>query len=227
MTVVVIRPEPGCSATVAAAQKLGLPATDHPLFTVQPLPWTVPECAAFDAVLIGSANAVRHAGPQLAGLQGKPVYAVGEATANACGDAGLSPILRGTGDMQDMVESINPQHRNLLRLAGEERTMLQLPPDYMLTERVVYRLVAQPLPLEVAKILSGNALVVLHSSSAARHFSSECSRLGIPRKAIAIAAIAPRVAEAAGSGWAACACAQTPDDAALLALACQMCQTDN
>ena len=41
--------------------------------------------------------------------------------------------------------------------------------------------------------------------------------------AIALAALAPRVAEAAGGGWREVRCASEPSEAALLALACDMC----
>jgi uroporphyrinogen-III synthase len=77
----------------------------------------------------------------------------------------------------------------------------------------------------LAGLLRQSAVVLFHSGEAAAHFASECDRLGIARNGITIAALAPRVAEAAGQGWAALATAETATDAALLALTCQLCQS--
>ena len=68
------------------------------------------------------------------------------------------------------------------------------------------------------------ALVLLHSAEAARHFGGECDRLGIDRAGVHLAALGDRIAAAAGPGWAGCAIADRPDDAALLATALNLCQ---
>ena len=78
---IVIRPQPGCDASVAAARAFGLVAQGHPLFEVRPLEWDAPDPASFDALLIGSANALRHGGAALAQYRGRPAYVVGETTA--------------------------------------------------------------------------------------------------------------------------------------------------
>ncbi|HEY0269506.1 MAG TPA: uroporphyrinogen-III synthase, partial [Sphingomonas sp.] len=57
----VLRPEPGASATVAAAQAMGLEAIAAPLLTVRPLGWSLPDDPP-EAVLMTSANAARHGG---------------------------------------------------------------------------------------------------------------------------------------------------------------------
>ena len=80
---IVIRPEPGCAATVAAARDWGLEAHGFPLFAVQPRDWSPPAASDVDALLIGSANALRLGGPALEGLRGLPAFAVGAATAEA------------------------------------------------------------------------------------------------------------------------------------------------
>ena len=55
---VVIRPEPGCSATVDMARSLGLETVGQPLFVIEPRSWQAPVAAQFDALLIGSAIAL-------------------------------------------------------------------------------------------------------------------------------------------------------------------------
>ena len=57
--VLVLRPEPGASATVERARELGLDAVAVPLFEIEPVAWEAPEAARFDGLLLTSANAVR------------------------------------------------------------------------------------------------------------------------------------------------------------------------
>lgn len=218
---IVIRPEPGCSATVAAARALGLAAEGWPLFTVEPKDWELPDPAHFDALLIGSANALRHGGPGLAALAALPAYCVGAATAEAARAAGFAVAATGQGGLQPMLGQLAPTHRRLLRLAGRERVELTLPPGVSLTECVVYASNPQPLP---AQLEPEGAVVALHSAEAARHFAAECDHAGLSRACIALATIGPRVTAAAGSGWASVVTADSADDAALLAQARALCQ---
>ena len=79
LPIIAIRPEPGCGATLAAGREAGLAVEAWPLFEVWPLAWDAPPADSFDALLLGSANALRHGGTALAAYRGKPAYAVGEA----------------------------------------------------------------------------------------------------------------------------------------------------
>ncbi len=220
---IVIRPQPGADRTVAAACALGLDARACPLFEVTACAWQPPDAASIDALLIGSANAVRHAGPALDAFRRKPVYAVGEATAEACRSAGLEVAMTGRGGLQTVLDQVAPPAR-LLRLAGEERVALAQPRGVSLTERVVYA--SRPLAAgrELVSLLQRPCLVALHSAAAARHFGCECERFAIDRSAITLVTIGPRVSEAAGAGWAEVAEAKAPDDEALLACALKVCQ---
>lgn len=223
--VIVIRPQPGCDATVGALRARGLDARGFPLFTVRPVPWTAPDPAEIDALLVGSANALRHGGEALTAFRGKPVHAVGRATAQAAREAGFDVATVGDGSLQAVLDRIDPAHRRLLRLAGRERIALVPPPGASIVERILYASDARPMPRELADLLRAPALVMLHSGMAARHFAAECARAGTGRAALRIAAIGPRVAEAAGDGWGAVASARNADETALLALVDEMCQT--
>jgi len=220
---IVIRPEPGCSATLRAARDAGLPTHGFPLFLVEPVAWDAPAGDEVDAVLIGSANALRHGGPGLALYAGKPVYAVGQATAEAAHGAGFAVAAIGSGGLQGVLDRDVPGGITLLRLAGEERVPLVIAPGIKVISRVAYRSQAQPLGAELSRDLSRGALVLLHSAAAARHFAQECDRLALPRTAIRLAALGPRIADAAGDGWGMVRSAAAPNDAALLALADEMC----
>jgi len=220
----VIRPEPGCSATVAAARAERIDAHGFPLFAVAPRSWPSPLPGAHDALVLGSANALRHAGRALLSLRGLPVYAVGEATAQAARELGFTVAVTGSGGLQSLLGELQPGHKRLLRLAGEERVPLALPPGVSMDERVVYASEPLPLPQPLAELLRAPAVVAVHSAEAARHLSAQCVTHGIRRAPLRIAALAPRIATAAGDGWGEVAVAALPSDAALLALARQMCQ---
>lgn len=221
---IVIRPQPGCDASVAAARAFGLVAQGHPLFEVRPLEWDAPDPASFDALLIGSANALRHGGAALAQYRGRPAYVVGETTAAAARAAGLEIASIGESGLQALLGQLQPAHRRLLRLAGREQVMVVPPPGAAIAGRVTYASEPLPMPDELAALLARGALVLLHSAAGSRHFASQCDARAIPRAGIALAALAPRIAEAAGPGWAAIASAPVPRDHALLALAREMCQ---
>ena len=65
--------------------------------------------------------------------------------------------------------------------------------------------------------------MLLHSAATAAHFAAEVGRLGLPRAAITLAALGPRIAAAAGEGWAAIHTAARPDEDTLLQLAFDLC----
>jgi len=220
--VLTIRPEPGCSATVQAGRGENLAIEGQPLFDIRPLPWKAPPPDDVDALLIGSANAVRHGGRELNGLRAKPVYAVGGATGSAAEAAGFVVAAVGPGVLQTLVDNIPPPLR-MLRVTGAEHVPLTEPAGIDVITRIAYESVPSPLPRSLAERLGGGALVLLHSAAAARHFADECDRQSVPRAAVQLAALGPRIAAAAGDGWAAVGCAVEPSEEALLALASQMC----
>ncbi|WP_232332967.1 uroporphyrinogen-III synthase [Novosphingobium aquimarinum] len=221
---VVIRPQPGAEATATAARALGLDVHVHSLFAVRPLPWEPPPREQFDALLIGSANGMRHAGAGLAAYRGMPAYAVGDKTADAARDAGLDVVASGSGGLQEVLDAVAPEHRRLLRIAGREHVDLIVPEGVTLIAREVYASEPKPMPRELAELLARPAVVALHSGEAAAHFAQLCDEAGIDRSLHGLAAIGPRVAQRAGEGWAVVSVAETTSDAALLALAGEMCQ---
>ena len=129
--------------------------------------------------------------------------------------------------MQGVLDAIpasdsGPAH--LLRIAGEEHIPLIAPDGVTFTEVIAYRSLALPLDPAAPALAAGDALALLHSAATARHFAAECDRLGLPRAGIALAALGPRIAAAAGEGWAAVHTAVRPDEAALLAMSRELCK---
>ncbi|MBX9898985.1 MAG: uroporphyrinogen-III synthase [Qipengyuania sp.] len=219
-----LRPEPGWSASAAAAREAGLEAIGHPLFAGEPIGWQ-PPAGDFDGLLVGSAAVFRHGGPQLAGLRTLPVQAVGESTARAARAAGFDVERIGVGGLQTLLDASAGQTRRFLRLAGEERVALTPRPGQSVSECAVYRMVARPIePLFAAALSERRPLVLLHSAAAARQFAREVDRLAIGRGALPLLALGPRVATAAGPSWEALHLAESPSDAALLAKAAALCK---
>lgn len=207
-----VRPEPGLSASAARAQALGLETIGCPLFEVGSVGWALPDAGQFDALLLTSANAVRHAGPQLEALSRLPVYAVGSATANAASAAGLDVAATGDRDVEALLSKM-PAGLRLLHLAGEDRIDTGHPD---LTSVTVYRSRA----IEQPALLDTDGLVIaLHSPRAARRLAELVGR----RDRTRLAAISKAAADAAGSGWEEVAAAEMPADDSLLALAAMLC----
>ena len=213
----VLRPEPGASATVERARQRGLTAVAVPLFEVRPVEWETPDSATFDAMLLTSANAVRFGREKLAQLRALPVHAVGAATADAAREAGFDVASIGDAGVDRMLGSLE-QNLRLLHLCGKDR---RTPRDarQAITPLVVYRTNEIPADLSQAP----GSVAMIHSPSAGERFAALVDEAGIDRSSIAIAAISVEAAARAGEGWAAVGSAQSPNDDALLALTERLC----
>lgn len=208
---VVLRPEPGASATVERARELGLEAVSVRLFEIEPLEWEMPEAGGFDGLLVTSANAARHLGTELRIL---PVYAVGEATADAARELGYAIARVGDSGVDQLLGSID-RDLKLLHLCGTDRREPRKPRQ-RITSIVVYRSV----PVDRPDLgTAGDAVILVHSPRAGRRLAELMGERG----SAIIAAISPAAAETVGDGWAAVESAEKPNDDALLALAARLC----
>ncbi len=205
----VLRPAPGDAMTAERLAAAGIPAIQLPLFAIVPMPWTMPD-GAFDALLLTSANAARHAGAPIA----LPTIAVGAATADAARDAGYDVVAMGDDDAAAALMLAHERGwRRVVRLAGRERTPLE-----GVTDAIVYASEPRPVPPDAMQVAEG-AVALLHSTRAARRFADLVDRDAVPRTSIRLAAISAKVAAAAGTGWGAVAIAAAPDDHALVCAA--------
>jgi uroporphyrinogen-III synthase len=98
-----VRPEPGLSASAERARQAGLDVIARPLFRIEPLDWEAPDPHGYDGLLLTSANALRYAGSRLDGLKSLPAHAVGPATADAARAAGLKVATVGEDDLTDLL----------------------------------------------------------------------------------------------------------------------------
>lgn len=209
----VLRPEPGASATAARTRALGLEPTVQPLFAVEPVEWHPPDPAGFDALLLTSANALRHGGVGLAALTDLPVIAVGEATAAAAREASFTVTKVGTAGVTELLAAL-PGCQKLLHLAGEDR--IDSRGVHMVEAVVVYCAV----PLSPSLQTEG-AVALVHSPRA----GARLAKLVEHRSTTAIVALSEACALACESGWQSVDWPDTPSDSALLALAARLCQS--
>lgn len=208
---VILRPEPGASRTAAKAEALGLEVRLLPLFTIVHVDWAAPDPAGFDALVLTSANAVRHGGEELNKLKGLPVHAVGEATAALARAAGFRVVSVGEGGNRGMPL---PKGQRLLHLAGK---------DHLGTQAAATIPVYEARESEEVPALGqvANCVVAVHSPRAGRRLA----QLVGDRSSVVVAAISDAAADACGSGWEAMAAAAEPTDDALLALAARLCKS--
>jgi len=209
-----LRPEPGLSASADRARQLGLEVIACPLFRIEPVAWHAPDPANYDALLLTSANAVRFGGPGLDALKTLPAHAVGEATADAARKAGFDVASVGGGNVADLLASL-PDNLQLLHLAGENHRETV---GRDLDRRIVYcsATIDEPdLP-----VLDG-VVAAVHSPRAA----ARLAELVQEHHGIMIAAISQAAADAAGTGWERIEVAGEPNEPSLLALAAMLCHT--
>jgi uroporphyrinogen-III synthase len=208
----VLRPAPADARTVALLAAAGVTAQAVPLFVAGPLAWTVP-AGRFDALLLTSANAIRHGGAGLRAVAHLPVVAVGAATAAAARAAGFAVVLTGDGDVAAAVRDAGD--RRLLHLAGRDHVAAA----GVAGRAVVYA--SDPVPAVPGMVDAAvDGVVLLHSRRAARRFAEVAGAL--PRDRIRLAALSPAVAAAAGTGWRRVEVAARPTDAALVDVAARL-----
>lgn len=190
---------------------MGLDVKTIPLFEVRSLDWTAPDWQAFDGLILTSANALRHGGPELMKLQHLPVHAVGRATAAAAREAGFAIASIGEGGSSHMEL---PPGKALLHLAGR---------DHVDTGAAMTIAVYEAKPIDEPEGLTTleDCVAAVHSRRAGRRLAE----LVKDRSRIVVAAISPRAAEACGTGWEGVHTPLMPNEAALLALAARLCES--
>jgi len=229
----IVRPQPGADATAVKAQKAGFATCVAPLFHVEPVNWNAKKAERYDAILFGSANALRHGGPGLKEYRELPAYAVGATTAEEASRAGFDVVKQGSGGIDDLLPDLfSAGHKHVLRLTGRDHTEAQAK-GMVIETQIVYdaqaELLDSSLSSKLAAVLNdiqpdNNAVILLHSARAARHMSALVEAHGIDRTTIKLAAFGSAIAEAAGPGWADVAYAEEYRDEALLAVAEILCK---
>jgi uroporphyrinogen-III synthase len=214
MAVLVTRPHPDDATTTEALRTRGFEVLRAPMLRFEPLPFQDEPDAAYGAVIVTSANALRAIAPHLAAhrLLKLPLFAVGENTAAAAREAGFGEVTASRGDagaLRDLVvaraksrqlKKSNPilyfAGADLARdLAGELGAS-----GFTVVTQTTYRMAPVPsLPREVCDAFVAHGIeAVLHYSrrsaraflDAARSGGVEISALALPQCCISAAVAA-------------------------------------
>lgn len=212
MRVLIIRPEPGNGVTAAAVRAMGQEAVAVPLFEIVPIAWDAPDPAGFSAIAMTSANAARHGGVALELYRHLPVFAVGEATAQAARAAGFSTIGMAAGDAAALGKTLSGR---ILHLAGADYR--PIPTGARVTVRSIYA----SRPLDPVQPLDADVALV-HSARAGERLAL----LAPDRKSLKIIAISAAAAKACGVGWRQLQVAITPHHDAMLECLARLCEAD-
>lgn len=101
----ITRAEPGAARTAARLRDMGFEPIVAPLLSLETLTPPVPDLASFAALAFTSINGVA-AFAALTPRRDRPVFAVGDATAQAAHDAGFADVRSASGDLRDLARLI-------------------------------------------------------------------------------------------------------------------------
>ena len=236
MAVLVTRPQPDDEATAAALRARDFEVLKAPMLRFEPVAFQDDTDAAYGAVIVTSANALRGIEPHLENsrLLALPLFAVGERTADAARDAGFEKVISADGDAAGLRDCVLASVKTkelkkaspLLYLAGADLAR-DLAGElgargFTLVTQTTYRMApVSSLPREICDAFAAHRIeAVLHYSrrsaraflQAARAGGVEISALAIPQCCIS-AQVATVVRDA---GATQVVVAATPDENALL-----------
>lgn len=167
------------------------------------------------------------AGPQLGRFLGLPAFAVGAATAAAARARGFADVRAAEGDASALfARAASEGFAALVHLAGTERAEAAIPAGLAVHLRTVYSATpAAAFTPAASALLCENSvdLVLLYSARTATVFAALAGRIGLDRSNIALAALSPAIATAAGPGWRRVVIAPHPREDTLFASAGLLC----
>lgn len=206
--VLVTRPQPAAEALVSELRRAGFDALAAPLMRHSPLSFDVPDPAEHDALAFSSAAAVLLFAEKVK-ERDRPVFCVGDATAETARKAGFTDVRSAAGDAGDLAALIAESGMaRVLHPCGVHRVR-ELRPELLekgitLDVLEVYEAeLEEALPEDAARALEDGrvAAVLLFSARVAERFLT----LAPPAASRGIAAVclSPRIAEPlARAGWA-------------------------
>ena len=108
MSILVTRPVPDNEKTAAALRARGYDALLSPMLRFEEIPFHDEDDAAYDAVIVTSANAIRAilSHPSRTHLFGLPAFAVGEHTADAARGAGFRDVASAQGNARSLADLV-------------------------------------------------------------------------------------------------------------------------
>jgi len=117
----ITRAKPGAARTAARLRDMGFEPIVAPLLEIKHLTPPVPDLAPFAALAFTSVNGVA-AFAALTPRRDRPVFAVGDATAQAAHDAGFADVHSASGDLRDLARLIAGAIANAAVLVPQAET---------------------------------------------------------------------------------------------------------
>jgi uroporphyrinogen-III synthase len=192
MRLLVTRPEPDAAREAERLAARGHEAVLAPLLAIAFVPDPPLQLEAAQALLVTSRNALRALAShrELGKARTLPLFAVGEATANAAKELGFASVTTGPGTGAALAELIlrklDPKRGPLVHLAGETlafdlKAALERH-GFTVRRPVLYRAVpARELPAEALRLLKAGTLdgVILMSPRTAKTFAALLAKHGL------------------------------------------------
>ena len=223
-TVWITRAQPGAEATARRVEALGFTALVDPLLEIRDLTPTV-DLTGVAALAFTSANGVE-AFAKLTSVRDLPVFAVGEATAQAARAAGFAKASSADGDVEALTQMLGEARPGLILCVGAREPAADLPAllatgGLSARSLAVYAAEERSPTSETLARLSELDAVLLHSPRAARALAATLDVASAPN--LRALCLSPTVAEplAAALGnraLASVAFAPRPRESALLDL---------
>jgi uroporphyrinogen-III synthase len=214
----ITRAEPGAARTAARLRDMGFEPIIAPLLAFEHLTPPVPDLAPFTALAFTSINGVT-AFAALTPRRDLPVFAVGDATAQAARDAGFADVRSASGDLHALARLIASERSDGVLLVPQA----EIPAgdfDAALVAADARNVSIQPLIVYRARQTSVAApqtfdAILIHSPRAAKILADQ----GVARVSHAVmVCISPPAAAPLIALGLTPAVAQTPDEAALLTI---------
>src|SRR4051812_30240294 len=127
MRLLVTRPEPDAQRTAATLRQRGHSVSIAPLLRIEGIAADI-GTGPWDALVITSANSCRAVArhPRIAELVHRPIFTVGQHSAQAAREAGFVDVTGSDGDVDELAQLLTAKFkardRRLLYFAGEDRT---------------------------------------------------------------------------------------------------------
>ena len=213
----ITRAQPGAARSAARLTALGFTPVIAPLLTIRPLPEALnaaPPLSTVAALAFTSPNGVAAFAALTPEFRALPVFAVGDATAEAAREAGFTDARSAAGDVHDLARLIAASPIQGLILAPGAREpsgdLSALLPDHAVQRLPIYAAVET----DAAPPADFDA-VMLHSPRAARALAAILTpHAAAQRLAVCISAAAS--APLAALGFAEIRIADAPDEASML-----------
>ena len=213
----ITRAQPGAARTAARLTALGFTPVVAPLLTIRPLPDALTQAPGFAtvaALAFTSPNGVAAFAALTPDLRDRPVFAVGDATAEAARDAGFTDARSASGDIHALARLIAATSVEGLILAPGAREPAGDLPALLPAHQI------QRLPVYAAEETDAVApadfdAVLLHSPRAARALAGVLTP-NAARNRLAVCISPAAAAPLAALSFAEIRVAEAPDETSLL-----------